>query len=52
MQTLFAGSPGRAFTRNILMDVVKGQEYYGANRTIDTHISRLRRKLGGFGDLI
>ncbi len=52
MLTLFAGSPGRVFTRNILIDVVWGQEYYGVDRTIDTHISRLRRKLGGFGDLI
>ena len=52
MLSLFAGSPGRVFTRSILMDVVWGQEYYGVDRTIDTHISRLRRKLGGFGDLI
>lgn len=52
MLSLFAGSPGRVFTRSILMDVVWGQEYYGVDRTIDTHISRLRRKLGGLGDLI
>ena len=52
MLSLFAGSPGRVFTRSILMDVVWGKEYYGVDRTIDTHISRLRRKLGGFGDLI
>ena len=52
MLSLFAGSPGRVFTRSILMDVVWGQEYYGVDRTIDTHISRLRRKLGRLGDLI
>ncbi len=52
MLALFAGAPSRVFTRSILMDVVWGQEYYGADRTIDTHISRLRRKLGKFGDLI
>ena len=52
MLALFAGAPSRVFTRSILMDVVWGQEYYGADRTIDTHISRLRRKLGKFGELI
>ncbi len=52
MLSLFAGSPGRVFTRNILMDAVWGQDYYGVDRTIDTHISRLRRKLGSFGDRI
>lgn len=50
MLTLFVGSPGRVFTRSVLMDRVWGQEYYGVDRTIDTHISRLRRKLGRFGD--
>lgn len=46
---LFARSPGRVFTRDILMDVIWGQEYYGIDRTVDTHVSRLRRKLGEFG---
>ena len=47
--TLFAKSPGRVFNRDILMDVIWGQEYYGIDRTVDTHVSRLRRKLGDFG---
>ena len=50
--TLFARSPGRVFTRDILMDVIWGQEYYGVDRTVDTHVSRLRRKLGAFGEHI
>ena len=50
--TLFARSPGRVFTRDILMDVIWGQEYYGIDRTVDTHVSRLRRKLGEFGKQI
>ena len=50
--SLFAHSPGRVFTRSILMDAVWGQEYYGIERTMDTHVSRLRRKLGGFGERI
>jgi len=47
--TLFAQAPGRVFTRDILMDVIWGQDYYGIDRTVDTHVSRLRRKLGEFG---
>ena len=39
--TLFARSPGRVFTRDILMDVIWGQDYYGIDRTVDTHVSRL-----------
>ena len=50
--TLFARSPGRVFTRDILMDVIWGEEYYGIDRTVDTHVSRLRRKLGAFGEHI
>ena len=50
--SLFAHSPGRVFTRSILMDAVWGQEYYGIERTMDTHVSRLRRKLGQFGERI
>ena len=50
--TLFARSPGRVFTRDTLMDVIWGQDYYGIDRTVDTHVSRLRRKLGEFGNHI
>ena len=50
--TLFARSPGRVFSRNILMDTIWGQEYYGIDRTIDTHVSRLRHKLGNLGTQI
>ena len=44
--------PGRVFSRNILMDTIWGQEYYGIDRTIDTHVSRLRHKLGNLGTQI
>lgn len=47
--TMFARSPGRVFNRDILMDIIWGQEYYGVDRTVDTHVSRLRRKLGDLG---
>ena len=47
--SILAKTPGRVFTRNLLMDLVWGQDYYGVDRTVDTHMSRLRQKLGGGG---
>jgi hypothetical protein len=41
-----AASPGRVFTREILLSRVWGYEYYGGARTVDVHVRRLRAKLG------
>ena len=46
---ILAKTPGRVFTRNLLMDLVWGLDFYGVDRTVDTHMSRLRQKLGGGG---
>lgn len=35
----------RVFTRDNLLDLVWGADYYGDSRTVDTHIKRLRAKL-------
>ncbi len=43
---------GRAFGRDYLMEKVWGYEYTGFDRTVDTHILRLRKKLGTVGDRI
>ncbi len=43
--TLLAQSPGRVFTREILMNKVWGYDYLGDGHTIDVHISALRKKL-------
>lgn len=40
-----ASSPGRAFSREQLLNNVWGYSYYGDLRTVDTHINRLRDKL-------
>ena len=40
-----------AFTRDGLLAQVWGDEYGGETRTVDAHISRIRKKLG-FGDVI
>jgi two-component system phosphate regulon response regulator PhoB len=44
--------PGRAFTRNQLMDVAIGERAIVLERTIDVHVKSLRRKLGSAGDLL
>lgn len=44
---LLASHPGRVFSRDYLLDRLWGDTYSGFERTVDTHIQRLRRKLGG-----
>ena len=47
-----ARSPGRVLSREVLLDRVWGNECYVIDRTVDTHIRRLRKKLGRHGDSI
>ncbi|MBC7910036.1 MAG: response regulator transcription factor [Pyrinomonadaceae bacterium] len=42
---LLASEPGRAWSRNALLDRVWSTEYEGYQRNIDPHIARLRKKL-------
>ncbi len=44
-----AKQPGRAFTREQLLEQAWGFEYFGLTRTVDVHIAQLRKKLGGHG---
>ena len=37
---------GKVLSRDALLDRVRGMDYYVTDRTIDTHIRRLREKLG------
>jgi DNA-binding response OmpR family regulator len=50
--SLLARNPGRAFARDYLMEKVWGYEAGGTDRTVDTHVLRLRKKLGPVGDRI
>jgi two-component system phosphate regulon response regulator PhoB len=43
---------GRVYTRDTLLDRVWGYTYEGYARTVDTHIRRLRDKLGDLGNYI
>jgi DNA-binding response OmpR family regulator len=42
----FAAHAGRLLTRHQLVHEVWGERYRGGPRTVDIHVSRLRRKLG------
>lgn len=43
---------GRVQTRDHLLETVWGYDYVGFTRTVDTHVRRLRAKLGKAGDCI
>lgn len=43
---------GRVLTRAALIDLVQGSDVSVVDRTIDTHVFGLRKKLGKYGDLI
>ena len=38
-------SPGRMFSRSVLLDQVQGTTFEGVERTIDVHIRNLRTKI-------
>ena len=42
---LLVKNPGRVYSRENLLNIVWGYEYYGDIRTVDVHIRRLREKL-------
>ena len=44
-----ASNPDRVYTREQLLDEVWGYEYEGDTRTVDSHVARLRTKLGEWG---
>ena len=44
---LLMAEPGRIFTREHIISRVFGDDFEGFDRTVDTHVSNLRRKLEG-----
>ncbi|PWI12709.1 DNA-binding response regulator [Streptomyces sp. Act143] len=51
--TALASVPGRVFSRYELVNRVRGYEFSGYERTIDSHVKNLRHKLGDAGpDLV
>ena len=49
---LLTSHPGRAFSREFLLQQLWGYDYDGFDRTVDTHMTRLRKKLGPLGEKI
>ncbi|HET8911925.1 MAG TPA: response regulator transcription factor [Ktedonobacteraceae bacterium] len=49
---LLASHPGRAFSREFLLQQLWGYDYDGFDRTVDTHVMRLRKKLGVLGEKV
>jgi two-component system phosphate regulon response regulator PhoB len=47
-----AQRPGWAFSRNQIVDAVKGDDYPVTERSVDVQVAGLRKKLGEFGDYI
>jgi DNA-binding response OmpR family regulator len=50
--TVLVSNPGRAFSREFLVQRIWGTDFDGFDRAVDTHVTRLRRKLGPLGDRI
>jgi two-component system alkaline phosphatase synthesis response regulator PhoP len=43
---LLLSSPKRIYTREDLLSIIWNMEYFGGTRTVDTHIQKIRKKLG------
>ena len=50
--TVLVSNPGRAFSREFLVQRIWGTDFDGFDRAVDTHVTRLRKKLGSLGDQI
>lgn len=50
--TVLVSNPGRAFSREFLVQRIWGEDFDGFDRAVDTHVTRLRKKLGTLGDRI
>lgn len=48
--SLLWDSPGRVYTREQLLDAIWSFDFEGDSRTVDSHVARLRTKLGTFGN--
>lgn len=49
---LFMSFPGKIFSRDNIIDSVRGNDVYVTDRTIDVHIMNIRKKLGKYKSVI
>lgn len=47
---LLATNPGKVFSREELLEIIWGYEYFGDLRTVDVHVRRLREKIESKSD--
>ncbi|MEG0371555.1 MAG: response regulator transcription factor [Clostridium sp.] len=45
---LFIENPGKAFSRDEILNKIWGEDYFGDTKTVDVHIRRLREKIEDF----
>lgn len=50
--SLFMENPGKIFSRDNIIDSIRGQDVFIVDRTIDVHIMNLRKKLGDYKNII
>ncbi len=50
--SFFIKNPNKVFSRDQLLNQVWGYDFYGDNRTVDTHVKMLRESLGEYRKLI
>lgn len=49
---MFLSNPGKIFTRDNIIDSVRGNNIYVVDRTIDVHIMNLRKKLKAYKNIV
>lgn len=49
---LFMQYPGKIFTRDNIIDSIRGEDVYVVDRTIDVHVMNIRKKLGKYKNII
>jgi len=49
---MFMANPGKIFTRDNIIDSIRGHDVYVIDRTVDVHVMNLRRKLGPYKHVI
>ena len=50
--SLFMENPGKIFSRDNIINSVRGHDVFVVDRTIDVHIMNLRKKLGDYKNII
>jgi DNA-binding response OmpR family regulator len=52
MLNFFIHNPNKVFSREQLLNAIWGYEFYGDDRTVDTHVKMLRESLGPYREFI